>query len=199
MKPLTLSKPHLLIMVGIPGSGKSFFAEHFSETFKAPYISVDKLRSELFIKPDFSKKEDAILSKVTNYMLEETFKTSQTILFEGLTDTKTERLNLARKARESGYEPLIIWVQTEPITAKKRALKQPAEKISLTPAQFDEQSKRFTQPSQNENYTVISGKHTYVSQLKIILKKIIKTQPADQPIIPINPIRPQVSRNILIR
>lgn len=199
MKPLSLSKPHLLIMVGIPGSGKSFFAEHFSNTFKAPFISVDKLRKELFSNPDFSKKEDSVLTKVTNYMLDETFKTSQTIIFEGLSDTRIERATIARKAREAGYEPLIIWVQTEPITAKKRALKPASDRMTLNLSQFNEQFKRFTQPGQSEKYIVISGKHTYVSQLKIVLKNIIKTQPSDQPIIPISPVRPQVSRSILIR
>ncbi len=199
MKPLSLTKPHLLIMVGIPGSGKSFFAEHFSDTFKAPYINVDKLRADLFNTPEFSKKEDAVLGKITNYMLDETFKTSQTIVYEGFADTRTERIGITKKARDAGYEPLFIWVQTESITAKKRALKVSSDKISMTSAKFDELSKRFAQPVQSEKYIVISGKHTYVSQLKIVLKNIIKTQPSSQPIVPISPVRPQVNRSILIR
>lgn len=199
MKPLSLNKPHLLIMLGIPGSGKSFFAEHFSETFNAPYISSDRLRKDLFNTPDFSKKEESIINRVETYILEESFKTGQTIVYEGLTDTRTDRITLSKKARAAGYEPLYIWVQTEANTAKRRSVKPTGDKPAMTSDQFDDKSKRFTNPTQTEKYIVISGKHTYVSQLKIVLKKIVKSQPQTQPVVEINPVRPQVSRNILIR
>ena len=38
MKSLQLDKPHAIVMVGIPGSGKSFFADKFSAMFNAPYV-----------------------------------------------------------------------------------------------------------------------------------------------------------------
>jgi predicted kinase len=199
MKPLNLNKPHLLIMVGIPGSGKSFFAEHFSETFKAPFISSDRLRADLFNSPDYSKNEESIISRIENYMTEEALKTSQTIIYEGLTDTKAERAILAKKAKDAGYEPLLIWVQTEPIGAKKRSIKSASNKTGMTAEQWAEKSKRFVNPGQLEKFVVISGKHTYISQLKIVLKNLIKTQSQPQPTVPINPTRPQVGRNILIR
>ena len=38
MKSLHLSRPHAIMMVGIPGSGKSFFASQYADTFGTPYI-----------------------------------------------------------------------------------------------------------------------------------------------------------------
>jgi len=38
MKSLHLSRPHAIMMVGLPGSGKSFFASQFAATFDTPYI-----------------------------------------------------------------------------------------------------------------------------------------------------------------
>jgi len=38
MKSLQLDKPHAIVVIGIQGSGKTFFAEKFATTFKAPYI-----------------------------------------------------------------------------------------------------------------------------------------------------------------
>lgn len=174
MKSTTASKPHLIIMVGIPGSGKSFFAEHFAETFNAPLISFHRIRHELFSSPTFSKNENAIIGQVANYILEEVLKTGRTIVYEGQTDTHVERGQIAKKSRDAGYKPLFIWVQTEPDTARKRATKANSDRPALTVDQYNECLKRFSVPNQAEKPVVISGKHTYASQLKIVLKHLIE-------------------------
>ncbi len=174
MKSTTASKPHLIIMVGIPGSGKSFFAEHFAETFNAPLISFHRIRSELFSAPTFSKDENAIIGQVANYMINEVLKTGRTIVYEGQTDTHVERNLIAKKSRDAGYQPLFIWVQTEPDTARKRATKKSADRPALSIDQYNEVLKRFTVPTPAEKPVVISGKHTYASQLKIVLKHLIE-------------------------
>lgn len=197
MKPLSLSKPHLIIMVGIPGSGKSFFAEHFADTFKAPIISFHSLRKELFNSPTFSKNEDEIINQVANYMLDEVLKTGRTVVYEGQTDLRTDRNFIAKKSRDAGYEPLFVWVQTEPATARKRAIKPSADKTALSVEQFNAGLKRFSTPHQIEKTIVISGKHTYASQLKIVLKRLV--EPRVQISEPANLVRPSGNRNILIR
>lgn len=172
MKPLSLSKPHLIIMVGIPGSGKSFFAEHFADTFKAPLVSTGIIRSKLFSTPTFSKDENEIISQVFDYMLNELFKTKQTIIFDGFSHSRLARLNLTKEARKNGYESLLVWTQTESNTARARATKRTHGKVALTPELFDQQIKQFTSPGLNEKVIVISGMHTFASQLKIVLKKL---------------------------
>ena len=160
MKSLSLSKPHIIVVVGVPGSGKSFFAEKFADTFNAPFISRDKITTLL---------DDAILaSTVAQLQLDELLKTKQSIIIDGLADTKLERLELAQKSRRAGYETLLVWVQTDPATAKARALKEKKQ----TDNQYGENLKRFSPPMAVEKPVVISGKHTYASQAKVILKKL---------------------------
>lgn len=173
MKPLSLGLPHFIIMVGIPGSGKSFFAEHFAETFKAPIVSYDRLRKELFNSPTHSKIENSIISQVANYMLDEVLKTGRTVVFDGQSDLRNDRELFAKKSREAGYEPMFVWVQTEPIDAKKRALKSKPGKPGLAVEQFEMKLKQFSIPHNSEKTIVISGKHTYTTQLKIVLKNLI--------------------------
>lgn len=201
MKSLSLNKPHLIIMVGIPGSGKTFFAEHFSSTFKAPFINLNYLRSNLFTNPTFSDQEDQITKNVSDYMLDQMLKTNQTIIYEGLSDRRAERIEIVRKAREAGYESLLIWVQTEPVTAKKRATAKSNDN-QMSNEVFNEKIKRFSPPHSSEKAIVISGKHTYTSQLKIALIRLAskKPIPRPQPIPPvITPTRAPINRNILIR
>lgn len=198
MKPLSLSKPHLIIMVGIPGSGKTFFAEHFSSTFKAPFINANHLRDQIFKSNNLNPRELRIIQQSSEYMLDEMLKTKLTILYEGKTNLRADRINLAKKARDAGYEPLFVWVQTEPITAKKRTLK--STNNQLRPEEFDNKLNRFSPPHSTEKATVISGKHTYPSQLKIVLIKLASrpTPKAKPATVTASPKRP-INRNIIIR
>lgn len=167
MKSLSLSKPHMIIMVGIPGSGKTFFAEKFAETFRAPYVSREKLFTHLGASD--AKIADAILFDQVTELL----KTQQSIILEGPSTTRSDRSELTKKARAAGYETLLIWVQTDPVTAKNRSLKETKQTVSsLTAEEHDRQTKRFTAPSKLEKPVVISGQHTYASQAKVVLKKL---------------------------
>jgi len=181
MKPLNLSTPHLIIMTGIPGAGKTFFAERFAETFRAPFVSFDKILSEAF--PDKTPSSDD-LAKVNNlveYMLEELFKNNHTIIYEGPTHTKASRLTVARYAIDHKYSPLLVWVQTESMASKLRATKKVKGVPSMTSEQFDSLISKYHAPGDIEKPVVISGKHTYASQLKIVLSRLIKPGQNDAP------------------
>jgi predicted kinase len=162
MKSLSLSQPHLIILTGIKGSGKTFFAKKFAETFHAPYVSREWIDSLV--------SDPAIGSQIITKQFEELLKTKQPIVVDGLSATRTDRVELGHKAREAGYETMLIWVQTDPTTAKNRAIKD--SKGQLTSEEYDRIAKRFTPPSAVEKPTVISGKHTYASQAKVVLKKL---------------------------
>lgn len=191
MKSLSLPKPLIIILVGLPGAGKSFFARQFSETFGAPIVSYDRLRYELFTEPKYSKDEQDILSRVANYQLGEILKTKQTCILDGEGSARVDRMRIAKLAREAGYGTLIVWVQTDETTAKQRVtrrLKQKQEdkySNTLTPEQYDTFVKRFTPPNHSEPYLVISGKHTYAAQVRVILKKLAQPrQTTTETIIP---------------
>ncbi|CAN5423038.1 hypothetical protein BH10PAT4_BH10PAT4_0670 [soil metagenome] len=163
MKQINLATPHFIIMVGIPGSGKSFFAEHFSTTFNAPLISFEQI-SHIVAKSDTT-------AGMAELFLVQLLKTRQTIVYEGETSSRVDRQDLAKRARDNDYIPLFVWVQTESVAAKQRSTKQ-AKINRLTSDQFDAALRKFTPPNASEKAIVVSGKHTYASQLKIVLSRI---------------------------
>ncbi len=162
MKSLQLSKPHLLIVTGIVRSGKSSFAEKFADTFSAPFINAKLLGDQ----PN--------TSLATAYMvLEQLFKTKSTIVYEGVRGTRAERMEVARLSREHGYDPLFIWVQTDPSMAHMRATKPGKSNPNpLTSEAFDREVAGFTPLHPMEKASVISGMHTYASQAKVVLKRL---------------------------
>jgi len=188
MKPITPASPHAIIMVGIPGSGKSTFADRFAETFKAPIINESKLAFEAGLTSEQTVK-------VVTHLLSEILKTNRTFLYESNGLTKTKRADLIKILSKAGYRPLVVWVQTEPFEAKRRATKPQPTGSGLTPTQFDAALKAFQAPIEQEKATVISGKHTYATQLKVVLKQLAGTRPET----PIAPPSPRQPGNIVIR
>lgn len=167
MKSLSLSQPHLIIMVGIPGSGKSLFAEKFADTFRTPYISHAKLSA-------LSELPSDAIEEIISYQLDELFKTGHSIILDGASETHAQRAELTKRAHAHGYETLYIWVQIDLATAETRSTKASKERVTpaLTQEHFNHLVKRFATPNTPERSIVISGKHTYASQAKVVLKKL---------------------------
>lgn len=193
MKSLSLSQPHLIVLTGVKGSGKSFFAEKFAETFHAPYISRDRIC-------EFSPDEK-VIDKLVAYQLDELLKTKQPIVVDGMATSRTERAELAKKAREAGYATLLIWVQTDPETAKSRATRLIPKKERVSQDNYEHHAKRFTPPHALEKPVVISGKHTYASQAKVVLKRLVTPRTEAISAHKTSPVRPATTarRNITIR
>jgi shikimate kinase len=188
MKPLTSTTPHVIIMVGIPGAGKSAFAEHFARTFQSPLVSHQQLM-------DAATVDEVVSARLADVLLDELLKTQRTLIYDGPTHTKSSRLALIKKVVAAGYEPLLVWVQTESLEAKRRAIKKRPNNTHISPEAFDAALRRFTPPTAAEKPVVISGKHTYASQLKIVLKRLAEQSRPETPETP----RARPSRTIILR
>lgn len=197
MKSLSLSSPHLIIMVGIPGSGKTFFADHFGATFNAPIVSFEKISNQMYGQIILKSSQQESALRTSHYLLEQLLKTGQTVMYEGPTDTRSNRHTLSKTALDNGYQPLLVWVQTESLASKIRATKSSKGSLSLHPEQFDTMVKRFTPPNVSERAVVISGKHTYASQLKIVLKRLADSR--EKQIEIATPARTNEGRHITVR
>lgn len=183
MKSLNLTRPQILMVVGLPGAGKSFFARQFSETFSAPVVSLDRIRFELFNKPSFSADENDLVTRLAAYQIEELFKTNRSFIVDGGCNAKVDRVKLVQQAKKAGYDASVIWVQTDAATSRVRAIKRSSRReddkynVSLSGQQYDAFARRFTEPT-SENYVVISGKHTYNAQAKTVLRKLVAVREA---------------------
>lgn len=172
MQSLRLARPHAIMMVGIPGCGKSFFASKFADMFHAPYV--DSLALEAMAK------DSEAAGKLISLVMGELSKTGQTFIFEGNSDSRVRRTEFAKWARSKGFQPLLVWVQTDKVTSLNRTLKNG----TLDRNEFADYVRDFSPPHPDEKPLVISGKHTFNSQLKVVLAQLSRenrpeaTQPA---------------------
>lgn len=178
MKSLTFSRPLILIMTGLPGSGKSFFARRFSEMFGAPIVSYNRLQFELFETSQPNPDNLNLVNRLALYQIEELVKTRRSFLVDGGSSTLAERQRFTKIAKEHGYETLVIWVQTDDITCRQRSTKRNPKRSeddvttpSITESQWSTAAKRFSAPTR-ERSMVISGKHAFSTQAKMVLRKL---------------------------
>ncbi|MDR1969849.1 MAG: ATP-binding protein [Candidatus Nomurabacteria bacterium] len=191
MDKLTLSNPVVIVVIGLPGAGKSFFATQFATSLDVALVSEDKIRWTLFAHHTYNENENAIVKQVANMMVAELFKTKETFILDGGHNDRASRAILTTQAKKAGYDVFTVIVQTDTPTAKQRSTKRHAKKASNLYTQpidgntFETQCKKYQAPLRIERTTiVISGKHTYSTQARIVLKKILGTQgdtlPAEQ-------------------
>lgn len=196
METLTLSSPMAVVVVGLPGAGKSFFAKQFAATFGAALVSEDKIRWTLFAHHTYSENENAVVSEVAELLISELFRTSKTFVLDGGYNRKDAREEIAAQAKKAGFQVLTIVVQTDEPTSRRRSLKRSAKnrgdqyKQSLTEAEFDRQKKLYQAPTVTKNTVVISGKHTYATQARMVLKKMVEAQSSGAKI-PVTASRPK--------
>lgn len=148
------------MMIGLPGSGKTFFAEQFSEMFGAPYIDAN------FVEQHCADQQSS--DELCRHFLNEIVRTKQTFIYEGAGLTRASRTEFARWARGNGYQPLFVWVQTDETTCRRRAQKT----RSIDAEQFASIARSFTEPNHTERTIVISGKHTFKTQARAILSRL---------------------------
>jgi len=153
-------KPRAILVFGAPCSGKTKFAEQFSDQFKAPFFNLAELSEQ---------------SKLTRQHLllivEQIAKTKQTLIIEGGLDTEKDRTEVRNILRAAGYEPTLVWIQTDAGTLKQR-LRQRLKSADKAKKIFDEKTQKLEAPGEAERPIVLSGKHTYATQIKHVLKQL---------------------------
>jgi len=189
MDKVTTLSPTVIIVVGLPGSGKSFFATQYATSLGAPLVSEDKIRWTLFAHHTHNDNENIVVKQVANIVIAELLKTGKTFILDGGYNDRATRATLIAQAKKARYTVLTVVVQTDAPTAKQRSTKRLSKKAgdfykqSLTPQLFETQSKKYQPPLHiDKAVVVISGKHTYSTQARIVSKKILETQVAATPI-----------------
>ncbi len=153
-------QPRAILVFGAPASGKTTFAEKFSNKFHAAFYDLVEIKK----KYKFDRK--TILKSI-----ELIAKTKANIVIEGGLDTEKERNEIRNILRKAGYSPSLIWIQTDVGTIKLR-LKMKYKDGSKAKGEYEAKIDKMEAPTEIENPIVLSGKHTFETQLRHVLTQI---------------------------
>ena len=151
------NKPRGLLVFGAPCSGKTTFAEKFAKKFGLAYYNLVELAEDNAFTPE---QMFAILVEI--------LKTKQTVIIEGMLDTEAERTEMRNLLRNHGYEPALIWIQTDVSTLRLR-LKSRYRSVAKAKKIYGEAVAIIEAPSELEHPIILSGKHTFETQTKHVV------------------------------
>lgn len=180
MSLIELEQPTIIIMLGYPGAGKTYFARNLVENSEEMiHLSEDRVRHELFEEAEYSKSENEVVDRIMLYMIETCLSSGMSIIYDGNTLKRATRRKLADIARKNRMRSLIVWVQTDVETSFDRSTKRDRRKADDKYSQdmpfstFDKLTKQFQKPNY-EDYVVISGKHVFRTQAASVKKKLMQ-------------------------
>lgn len=178
MSKLELNKPTLFILYGFPGSGKTFLAKNLRESIQSAHIHADKIRYQLFENPRYDRAENEIVDQLMEYMTEEFLDAGVSVIFDTNAIKKSQRRILRDIARKKKAEPILIWLQIDLESsfarASQRDRRRAEDKVAqpLDKPMFDSITSKMQNPGHDEDYIVLSGKHSFPMQRNAIIKKL---------------------------
>lgn len=178
MSKPSFTRPTFILLYGYPGSGKTFFARQLSDSLGAAHVHGDRIRNELFEEPRYDTRENEVVSHLMDYMAEEFLNAGISVVYDMNAMRLSQRRELRDMARKHKAEPLLVWVQIDMESSFGRVSKRDRRKTDdryaapLDRTTFDKITGRMQNPTQAEDYVVISGKHTFNTQQHMVLKKM---------------------------
>jgi predicted kinase len=178
MAKIVLAKPVLICLYGFPGAGKSYTARNLAENVQLANVSADRIRSELFEQPRYDVQENAIVNHLMNYMTDEFLNAGVSVVYDTNALRIAQRRSLRELARKHRTEFLLVWLQIDQESAfvrtQNRDRRTADDKFAepLTRANFEKRLAGMQNPEVSEDYLVISGKHTFVTQKNAIINRL---------------------------
>ena len=178
MNKITPTQPLLIMLYGFPGSGKSYVARQLADQLKAAHVQGERIRSELFDNPQFDRAENDVIAKLMNYMSEEFLGSGVSVIFDTNALRAAQRHALRELARHHKAQPIVIWLQIDTESAFMRTQRRDRRKADdkysfpIERKTFDNILGNMQNPTNAEDYVVLSGKHLFTTQLSAILKKL---------------------------
>ena len=165
------------MLYGLPGSGKTHFAQELTEVLKAAHVQGDRIRHELFENPRYDKQENGVVTHLMEYMTQEFLNAGMSVIYDTNAMRLVQRRALRDIARKAKVEPIMVWLQVDNESAYARTVnrdrRRSADKYArpYTQEAFNQIVVNMQRP-QHEDYIVVSGKHTFAMQRSAIVKKL---------------------------
>lgn len=111
--------PHLVLLSGLPGTGKSHFARELS--LKLPFVIVgsDRMRKALVPRPKYNRSEHARVFEACHGLIEQLLQEGYRVIFDATNLTDGFRDTVYRIAERNSVPLTILW-----FTAPREVIRQ---------------------------------------------------------------------------
>jgi len=172
------TKPLFIMLYGLPGAGKTYFARQLCDNLQAAHVQSDRIRAELFENPRYDQQENAIVAQLMEYMTSEFLNAGVSVVYDTNVVRTSQRRTLREMARDAHAQSLLIWFQIDIESAYLRASKRDRRRaddryaMPVDRTSFKKLAANMQNPVATEDYIVISGKHLFSTQLSALMKRL---------------------------
>ncbi len=112
----------LIVVSGLPGTGKSFFCRKVAEKLPFLILTSDTLRKVLFPTPRHNEQENKRLFSACHVLVEELLTKGIPVIFDATNLLEHHREYLYRAAERAGARLILVWVEASPEVVRQRLL-----------------------------------------------------------------------------
>jgi len=117
-------KPLLVITLGYPGSGKTYFSERLAKEFNLFHINSDKIRYEIFSNPTFSKEEHYVVFSFIDWLTQELLRKGVSVVVDANHNKYINRVKFLKFASKLKAQHVLVHIKTPVDVAEKRLIKR---------------------------------------------------------------------------
>lgn len=114
----------LLMMVGLPGTGKSSIVESVQKKISCTVVSTDSVRLQMRQKPTYTAAEMMLVYEVCYSIIEVRLRKGERVVFDASNYLAARRDHLAKIARRCGAAVAVCYVQAAQDTIRERLVQR---------------------------------------------------------------------------
>jgi predicted kinase len=169
----TSIKPVIIMLSGLPGTGKSHLARKLEERLHFIIVGSDTLRKELFPKPSYSARESADVFNAVHHVIEDLLADNLSVIFDATNLEQKHRKTIYRIIERTGAKLIPVEVEAPPEIVKKRlnarSLKRNGNEYSDATWETYQKMKKTAEKISRPHYTVNTA-----GDINPIIEKIVK-------------------------
>jgi predicted kinase len=118
------AQPGLVVVVGLPGSGKSHFSRRLAERVGAAIINTDMVRRTLSDRPCYSAQESYLVYRISHMLIKRLLDQGYYVIFDATNLQESGRKKLYKIAEEVGAKLVIVRMVVSEHIAHQRLRKR---------------------------------------------------------------------------
>ncbi len=120
MPPAAAGAPALVMLMGLPGVGKSHCARLLAERLGAAHVATDHLRSRLFIAASYADDENAAVFGIAEALVDELLAEGHVVILDATHLVARNRAPAERVARDRGAPLFHVLVTADDAATRER-------------------------------------------------------------------------------
>lgn len=177
--PEPMARPVIVMLSGLPGAGKSYFARRLAERFPALILETDALRRILFPSPNYGAEENRRLFPSVHRLIEDLLKQGIPIIFDATNLLEFQREYVYHIADRTGAKLIIAKTEAPEETVAQRLAgrQRPSDPAELSEATWDVYLKmKATAEPIRRNHFVVDTSRDITPVIEKVLRDIRKGQ-----------------------